>query len=93
MLTFDLCLHTHLSYCYLFPLSVGTIKRKRVTEERTEHITTINSTDFVSNEIHPKMSIQIPPELVRMFQENEGVRIASFLYFDVKDLFPSGKDR
>ena len=65
-----------------------------MTEEKTDYITTINSTDFVSKEIHPKMSIRIPSKLLQLFQESseEGVRIASFLYYDVKDLFPSGKD-
>lgn len=65
----------------------------RAPTNGTENITIINSTDFISNE-RPKMSLQVPPELVNMFRgsdytnEDEEVRLASFLYFDIQRLFP-----
>ena len=49
--------------------------------------TTIDSTDFVSDQ--PAMSIQIPTELVGLFEESDG-RAVSYLYFGVEELFPSG---
>lgn len=46
----------------------------------------------------PRMSLQVPLELVHMFanvsgNENDGVRVSAFLYYDVKDFFPSGRQR
>ena len=42
----------------------------------------------------PKMSIQVPSELIEMFadsDDNDGVvRTVSYLYYNVEGLFPSG---
>ena len=51
--------------------------------------TTINSTNFVSDQLQPAMSIQIPTELVGLFRESDG-RAVSYLCFGVEELFPSG---
>ena len=65
-----------------------------VTAEAEESITTINSGDFRDDV--PRMSIEIPPELIRMFAASSGrdggvVRVISALYYNVEDLFPSGR--
>ena len=56
-------------------------------------MTTIDSSDFPSL-TQPRMSIEIPPDLVRMFSNmsgmgSNGVRLGSFLYVNVTGLFPS----
>ena len=56
-------------------------------------ITTIDSSDF-SSFSQLKMSIEIPPDLVRMFSNmsgmgSNGVQLGSFLYTNVAGLFPS----
>ena len=53
----------------------------------TEFFTATSSTDFASDQ--PAMSIQIPTELVGLFEESDG-RAVSYLYFGVEELFPSG---
>ena len=70
----------------------------RVSTDGTEHITTINSTDFVGN-TRPAMSLQVPPVLLGMFRgteytnEDEEVRTASFLFFDTVGQFPVGENK
>ena len=56
-------------------------------------IETIDSSDFPSFS-QPRMSIEIPPDLVKMFTNmsgmgSDGVRLVSFLYANVIGLFPS----
>ena len=56
-------------------------------------IETIDSSDFPSFS-QPRMSIEIPTDLVRMFSNMSGmglngVRLVSFLYANVAGLFPS----
>ena len=57
------------------------------------HIRTIHSSqqENLGNE-SPKMSIEIPVELVREIatMNGDGVRAVSFLYYGVENLFPSG---
>ena len=57
-------------------------------------INAINSDDFRDDV--PLMSIQIPSELIRLFAASSGrdgglVRVISALYYNVTDLFPSGR--
>ena len=57
-------------------------------------ITAIDSSDFPSFS-EPRMSIEIPPDLVRMFinmsgMGSNGVRLGSFLYVNVTGLFSGG---
>ena len=57
-------------------------------------ITTINSEDFRGDV--PRMSIQIPSELVGLFAASSGrdggeIRVISALYYNIEDLFPSGR--
>ena len=59
------------------------------------YIKTINSEDFYSDDV-PQMSIQIPSELVGLFANSSGhdggvIRVISALYYNVEDLFPSGR--
>ena len=43
------------------------------------------------SEEFPKMSIQVPSELIEKFDDNDGVvRVVSYLYYNVEGLFPSG---
>ena len=63
--------------------------------ESESHVRTIthssNDRENLGNEF-PKMSIEIPVELVREFEtmNGDGVRAVSFLYYGVENLFPSG---
>ncbi len=64
-----------------------------ITSSQERYVTTINSNDF-TNEF-PQMSIQIPNELIREFAGNEtgGVRIISFLFYEVEHLFPNERNK
>ena len=46
-------------------------------------------------DMFPEMSLQIPSELIRMFSNANSargeVRVIAYLYYDVGNLFPSGK--
>ena len=53
------------------------------------YFTTINSSILAPDS--PEMFIQIPSELVGMFEESDG-RAVSYLYFGVEELFPGGLD-
>ena len=60
--------------------------------DQEDLITAIDSSDFLSLS-QPRMSIAIPPALVRMFSNmsgmgSNGVRLGSFLYANVTGLFP-----
>ena len=67
-----------------------------MTTENVGHedlIMTIDSSEFPSFS-QPRMSIEIPPDLVKMFtnmsgMRSNGVRLVSFLYANVIGLFPS----
>ena len=57
-------------------------------------MTAIDSSDFPSFS-QSRMSIEIPPDLARMFSNmsgmgSNGVRLVSFLYANVAGLFASG---
>ena len=59
-----------------------------------DYSTTINSSLF--NENLPQMSLQVPPELIQEFAGSSDrgggeVRVISALYYDVEDVFPSGR--
>lgn len=54
------------------------------------YFTAINSTDFDNSE--PEMSIQVPTQLVRVYEESDG-RTVSYLYYNVEDFFPPSKDK
>ena len=59
--------------------------------EMETFITTINSEEFITEETLPKMSIQIPSELIEMLVDRDDVvRAVSYLYYNVENLFPSG---
>lgn len=62
--------------------------------EGETYITTISSEEFITEELLPKMSIQIPSELIELFADRDGndgvVRAVSYLYYNVEGLFPSG---
>ena len=60
----------------------------------SHRIYAINSDDFRDDV--PKMSIQIPSELVGLLADSNCddsgvVRVISALYYNVEDLFPSGR--
>ena len=63
-----------------------------VNASTERQIMTINSEDFrnIAGKV-PKMSIQIPLELVEAFADASGVvRTVSFLYYNISGLFPGG---
>ena len=65
---------------------------KNVNITTEGQIMTINSEDFrnIADKV-PKMSIQIPLELVEAFADASGeVRTVSFLYYNISGLFPGG---
>ena len=57
-------------------------------------MTTISSEELLVSKEFPKMSIQVPSDLIEMFSDingNDGVvRTVSSLYYNVEGLFPSG---
>ena len=59
-----------------------------------EYETTISSEELLMSKDFPKMSIQVPSELIEMFADSDGndgvVRTVSYLYYNVEGLFPSG---
>ena len=58
--------------------------------EADDYITAIDSRDLPELEDQPPMSIEIPFEAVIDFVKESTVRAASFLLYDVEDLFPGG---
>ena len=65
--------------------AVKVLQVTQVPRDERRYFTTINSSDFDSS--HPEMSIQIPTELVQIFEESDG-RAVSYLYFNVENIFP-----
>ena len=59
-----------------------------------QYLTTITSEGILNEEVFPRMTIQIPSELIQVLFEsdvNDGVvRAVSYLYYNVEGLFPSG---
>ena len=70
-------------------LLIVVLQVKQVPTDEGGPFPTIDSKDFASDQ--PAMSIQIPTELVGMFEESDG-RAVSYLYFGVEELFSSGLD-
>ena len=86
-------------HLYTSLISLNTIivlKTRRLTIDsvgQEERITAIDSSDFPSL-LQPRMSIEIPLDLVKMFistsrMGSNGVRLVSFLYVNVTGLFSS----
>ena len=68
---------------------------KLVTQlEEGQYLTTITSEGIRNEEVFPRMTIQIPSELIQILFESDGtdgvVRAVSYLYYNVEGLFPSG---
>ena len=72
---------------------LAVLQTQQVSPDIEEPVTTINSMDFTDT--FPEMSLQIPAELIWIFSNassaSGGVRVISYLYYDVGNLFPSGK--
>ena len=70
------------------------VQTKLVAPANGEYETTISSEELLMSKEFPKMSIQVPSELIRMFADSNGndgvVRTVSYLYYNVEGLFPSG---
>ena len=65
---------------------------KLVTQlEEGQYLTTITSEGIRNEEVFPRMTIQIPSEVLVDSDGNDGVvRAVSYLYYNVEGLFPSG---
>lgn len=75
-------------------ISFSVAQTQLVPAEGEEYITTINSRDFADDSI-PKLLMEIPLGLVQaVLNSNEAnsniVRVVSFLFYNVEDIFPSG---
>ena len=70
------------------------VQAKLIAPANGESETTISSKELLMSEEFPKMSIQVPSELIEMFGDSDGndgvVRTVSYLYYNVETLFPSG---
>ena len=70
------------------------VQAKLIAPANGEYKTTISSKELLMSEEFPKMSIQVPSELIEMFADSDGndgvVRAVSYLYYNVESLFPSG---
>ncbi len=71
------------------------VRSQLVSADREGYITTVTSKDFPALPHKNLMSIEIPYEVVQLADDMNGVsgtvRVVSFLYYDVEDLFPSGR--
>ena len=79
----------------LYPYIIGLQIRQltEIIDQEVDLITAIDCSDFFSFS-EPRMSIEIPPALVRMFinmsgMGSNGARLVSFLYVNVTGLFPN----
>ena len=55
-----------------------------------EHFTTISSSKLVNDSVS-QISIEVPLELFRNPKKQGMVNIVSYLYYNVEELFPSGR--
>ena len=86
----------HLYTSFISLNTIIVLKTRQLTTDsvgQEDLITAISSSDFPSFS-QPRMSIEIPPDLVRMFinmssMGSNGVRLVSFLYTNVTGLFSS----
>ena len=69
------------------------VKTKLLSPVNGENKNTISSEGLFTGEEFPKMSIQVPSELIEEFADSDGndgvVRAVSYLYYNVEGLFPS----
>ena len=92
------------STCIIIAMNTSTyvyiaLQTRQLTTDSTDQkdlITVTDSSDFPSFS-HPRMSIEIPTDLVKMFinmsgMGSNGVRLVSFLYANVTGLFPQGEN-
>ena len=75
-------------------INITALQTQLLSGDTEGYITTVNSTTFTSD--LPHISIQIPPELIQLFANSSGgdggeVRVISALFYNVEDLFPSGR--
>ena len=80
------------SFCAYISCVVG-VTALLSLNDITQSISTINSMNYPRvRVIHPQMSIEVPVELLQIFGGRD-IRTASFLYFNVENLFPNGEDK
>ncbi len=75
---------------------ISAIQTQLISADVLGYFTSTDSKNFAKD--RPRMSIQIPSELVGMFAASSGggggvVRVISALYYNVEDLFPSGMNQ
>ena len=62
-----------------------------IFDEDSQYITTIDFESFTSAQAFPDMSIQVPSDLLQPFtNQDDAVRILSYIYNGVENLFSSG---
>ena len=81
-----------MTQCQLEYSSSAAVHTKLVTQpEEGQYFTTISSDGVCNEEMFPRMSIQIPSEVLVDSDGTDGVvRAVSYLYYNVEGLFPSG---
>ena len=82
------CIYPH---GVLPPTSFSAVLQAQLVSTDVEgYIPTIDSGDF--NTDLPRMSIQIPSELIKLFANSSGsIRLISAIFYNVEELFPSGR--
>jgi hypothetical protein len=61
------------------------------TEGEEGYFTTISSREIIEG-VLPEMSIQTHSQLVDMFSDSsDEVRVVSYIYYNISELFPSGR--
>ena len=70
------------------------LQSQLISADVEDYSTAINSSLFDEN--LPLMILQVPPELIQAFagssgSDGGGVRVISALYYNVEDVFPSGR--
>ena len=70
------------------------VQTKLISPSNGDFLTAISSEELLVDKEFPKMSIQVPSELIEIFADSGGndgvVRTVSYLYYNVEGLFPSG---
>ena len=71
-------------------LKTETFRESQATEEKNTIVTINSHQEGFDRDIFSGMSIEIPVELVSRFASEGEVSLASYLYYGVENLFPSG---
>ena len=87
--------YTYVFGSHIFFCLAIVFQARLISPESGDYVTTINSSQFTNNTF-PEMSLGLPLEIIqrvsnKSLREDGRVRAVSFLYYNVENLFPSGR--